>query len=100
MLRDRLVCGVNDSRIQRRLLAELELTFKKAYELAQAIEMADKDMKQQQVPDSFQCTMCRKVHLRRLVTAVRANIALMVVLSKIVLVMIVVRKPHPESLQD
>ena len=27
MLRDRLVCGVNDSRLQRRLLAETDLTF-------------------------------------------------------------------------
>ena len=43
MLRDRLVCGVNDPRIQKRLLAETELTLKKAFELAQAIEMAEKD---------------------------------------------------------
>jgi len=45
MLHDHLVCGVNDVRIQRRLLAEPDLTFKKAYEIAQAIEMADKDTK-------------------------------------------------------
>ena len=34
MLRDRLVCGVNDERIQRRLLyaiAEADLPFKRAY---------------------------------------------------------------------
>ena len=43
MLRDRLVCGVNDPRIQKRLLPETELTLKKAFELAQAIEMAEKD---------------------------------------------------------
>jgi len=30
MLRDRLVCGVNNDRIQRRLLAERELTFEMA----------------------------------------------------------------------
>ena len=36
MLRDRLVCGIADSRLQRRLLAEPDLTFKKALELAQA----------------------------------------------------------------
>ena len=41
MLRDRLVCGVNDPQIQKRLLAETELTLKKAFELAQAIEMAE-----------------------------------------------------------
>ena len=45
MLRDRLVCGVNDDRIQRRLLAEPELTFGKALQLAQAIETADQDTK-------------------------------------------------------
>ena len=42
MLRDRLVCGINDSRIQRRLLSEPELT-PKAFELAQALETVDKD---------------------------------------------------------
>ena len=45
MLRDWLVCGVNDPGIKRRLLSEPELTFKKVYEIAQAIEMADKDTK-------------------------------------------------------
>ena len=40
MLRDRLVCGVNDSRIQRRLLSEADLDFLKA---ALAMEMADRD---------------------------------------------------------
>ena len=43
MLRDRLVCGIGDGKIQRRLLAESELTFKKAFELAQAMETADRD---------------------------------------------------------
>ena len=36
MLRDRLVCGINDNRIQLRLLAETSLTFKKVLELATA----------------------------------------------------------------
>ena len=43
MLRDRLVCGVNDDSIQRRLLAEEKLTFQKALELAQAQETASKN---------------------------------------------------------
>ena len=38
MLRDRLICGVDDGRIQRRLLAETDLDFKRAYELAVAME--------------------------------------------------------------
>ena len=36
MLRDRLVCGINDQWVQRCLLAEPTLTFTKAMELAQA----------------------------------------------------------------
>ena len=43
MLRDRLVCGVNDERIQRRLLAESQLEFKKAMELAAVMETADRN---------------------------------------------------------
>ena len=43
MLRDRLVCGVNDERIQQRLLGESQLEFKKAMELATAMETADKN---------------------------------------------------------
>ena len=41
MLRDRLVCGIHDIRIQRRLLAEPNLTFKKALELAIALETVE-----------------------------------------------------------
>ena len=43
MLRDRLVCGIADQRIQRRLLTEPDLTFAKALELAQAAEAADRN---------------------------------------------------------
>ena len=42
MLRDRIVIGVNDPNIQRRLLAEPNLTLKKATEIAQALETADR----------------------------------------------------------
>ena len=40
MLRDRLVCGINNRRIQQRLLTERSLTFAKALEIAQATEAA------------------------------------------------------------
>ena len=40
MLRDRLVCGVNDRRIQTKLLSERNLTFAKALEISQATEAA------------------------------------------------------------
>ena len=43
MLRDRLVCGVVDKGIQRRLLQQVDLTFDKALEIALAAEAADKD---------------------------------------------------------
>ena len=45
MLRDRPVWGIVDSRIQHRLLAEDKLTFTKAQELTQAMELAAKDIK-------------------------------------------------------
>ena len=38
MLRDRLVCGINDEQIQRRLLAESSLDFKKTMKLATSME--------------------------------------------------------------
>ena len=52
MLRDRLVCGIGDDRIQRRLLSEPDLTFEKALKLAQAIETASKDVKDLQSLES------------------------------------------------
>ena len=42
MLRDRLICGINDPHIQRRLLSEAELDFDKALKTALAMEMADR----------------------------------------------------------
>ncbi|KAI4875956.1 hypothetical protein NFI96_031952 [Prochilodus magdalenae] len=42
MLRGRLVCGVSDDGIQRRLLAELDLTFEKSLKTAQAVESANR----------------------------------------------------------
>lgn len=43
MIRDRLVCGINNERIQRRLLSEPDLTYEKALKLAKTAESADKD---------------------------------------------------------
>ena len=40
MLRDRLVCGVKNERIQQRLLSEKDLTLAKAIQIAQAMESA------------------------------------------------------------
>ena len=43
LLRDRLVCGINDMQMQRRLLSEKEITFKTALEIALAMETAARD---------------------------------------------------------
>ena len=44
MIRDHLVCGINNARIQRRLLQEPDLTYKSAFEKAQAMELAAQDV--------------------------------------------------------
>ena len=49
MLRDRIVCGIEDAKIQQRLLAEPDLTFDKAFELVLASESADKNVKDLQL---------------------------------------------------
>ena len=43
MIRDRLVCGFNDTSIQRRLLEESKLTYKAAVDLALSMEAAAKN---------------------------------------------------------
>ena len=48
MLRDRFVCGINNAAIQRRLLAESDLTLTKAVAVAQAAEIADTEVKELQ----------------------------------------------------
>ena len=45
MLCDRLVCGIQNPCIQKRLLAESKLTFKQKFEIAQALESANPDAK-------------------------------------------------------
>lgn len=44
MLRDRLVCGVNNKRIQSKLLSEKTLTFKSALDISLAMEAADENL--------------------------------------------------------
>ena len=52
MLRDRLVCGCNDHRLQCKLLAEESLTFDKALKIAKAVETAERDSRGMQEPSS------------------------------------------------
>lgn len=49
MIRDRLVCGINEDAIQKRLLAEPKLTYAKAVELAQNLERAGKNVRELRV---------------------------------------------------
>ena len=46
LLRDRLVCGINNEKIQQRLLAEAKLTYAKAVEIAQGLETAVQNIKE------------------------------------------------------
>ena len=48
MLRDRLVCGLAQARIQQHLLAEVDLTLDKAMKIAQGVEVAERDAKELQ----------------------------------------------------
>ena len=45
MIRDRLVCGINDGAIKKRLLVEPKLTYAKAVEIAQTTEAAAQSMR-------------------------------------------------------
>ena len=51
MLRDRLVCGVKNTCTWKKLLAESDLTFKKAYRTVQAVEAAERQLKELQDKD-------------------------------------------------
>ena len=42
-LQDHLICGLKSMQIQKKLLAERDLTFKKAFETAQSMELANKE---------------------------------------------------------
>ena len=44
MQRDRLVCAIDDDRMQKRLLSEANLTFKTAFKMAVATEAANRNV--------------------------------------------------------
>ena len=56
MLRDRLVCDITNSAVQKRLLAEKDLTLDKAVSLAQAVEIAKKGSKDLHAPPTGKTT--------------------------------------------
>ena len=74
-LRDHLVCGISDRSLQKILLSEQKLTFKRAFEIAQSHESAAKDMAMLQTSSSqevhklkdspSQCYSCGQLSHRR-----------------------------------
>ena len=58
MLRDRLVCSVRDTKVQHRLLAEPNLTFKKAFEICQSAEVAEKNARELQMSQKYKVPYC------------------------------------------
>ena len=52
MLRDRIVCGLNCEGIQRKLLAERELTYELALAIAQGSEEADRNLREMRIAKS------------------------------------------------
>ncbi len=61
MLRDRIVCGIGDDRIQQRLLSEKELTLQKAQELALGLETAAKNVRELQSAKNRQAEQLHRV---------------------------------------
>ena len=57
MIRDRVVCGVNDTAVQKRLLAEPGLTYAKAVEIAQGAETAAQSLRELRPPKSESSTI-------------------------------------------
>ena len=51
MLRDRIVCGIADNHMQRRLLSESTLTYKKAVEMCTAMESASRGIRELSLSD-------------------------------------------------
>ena len=54
-LRDRFVCGLRHEAIQRRLLSEVDLTYSRAVEIAQAMEAADRNTKEFHTSECSTC---------------------------------------------
>ena len=61
MLRDRIVCGISDPQLQRRLLAESELTYKTAFEIAQLWETTGTNTRDLQKSQASNSTVNRVV---------------------------------------
>ena len=70
-LRDRLVCGLRSEGIQKRLLTETDLTLKRAVELAQGMEAADRNAKSLKGSEAVVAKVTKDPGGRRSTTACR-----------------------------
>ena len=64
MLRDRIVCGINDSGTQKRLLAESTLTYARALEIAKGQETAAQNLETIQAREEDPRKPVNKVHAK------------------------------------
>jgi len=73
MLHDRLVTGIMDDGIQKKLLAEPKLTYKRALEIAQGCEEAEKNLREMRAPrcdcDSDSANFSKKDTIQKLTSA-------------------------------
>ena len=96
MLCDRLVCGVEEPKIQQRLLAEPDLSYDKAFELALALQSSDKNAKDLQPTASP--TFNQVQHKSPFVTIVEINIVQQTASSKQQNAANVVKRTHNLSM--
>ena len=62
MLRDRIMCGINHTATQKRLLAEPKFTFKQALEIARGFETAARNIKELKPSHVKEMTSSPEVH--------------------------------------
>ncbi|XP_062582729.1 uncharacterized protein K02A2.6-like [Saccostrea cucullata] len=63
-LRDRIVCGVRNTQIQRRLLSEKDLSYEKAVEISLAMEAAAKDATELQSKNRTETRAVNRLHVK------------------------------------
>ena len=68
MIRDRLVRGIGDEAIQRKLLAEPDLTFERALAVAQGTEAAVQNLKEMKAPGMGDAVLVKKEPVNQLTT--------------------------------
>ena len=97
MLRDRLVCGITNSAVQKRLLAKKKLTLDKAVSLAQAVEIAEKGSKDLHAPPTSKTTATPEADLFKLNPGVPKKVEDKTFDTSKNVIIVVVNTWHPSS---